>query len=665
MDNLTGGAGNDTFNGANDVTGAITTNTLSGADIINGGAGTDTLNVTLSGTAAAVLGGADVRGVEILNVRNVGTGAAAVDASQVVGLTALNSDRSTGAVTVTNLAAGGTFGVIGNGVVTNGASNFGSVDAATAQTLNITGGTTGNGAITLTGNGVLATTINSSGAANTVGTITAAASSTALTINATSALTTGAVTAANAAAAATVTIAGTANVTTNLSAVQAPTLTISNTTGAIVTGTLHNNTVRVDAAANTGGVTTTLGTSTAMVFTGGSGNDVVTAGAVLAAGAAVNAGAGTDRIVFTDAAHLTAATGAKYVNFEVLQANAAGTYNMNHIAGITALRTVAGTTFENVTAAQAGDVTITAGGADTIIKVTGATTVGQLDTLALKIDDGAAGVGAAGALVVTNLTAAGVETLRLTANDGVTFTTIAGMDALTRLEVTGAGAVIVNAVAATTNVNTIVDASAATGAFTFNAGAANVNGLAITGGSGNDTITGSTKADVIVGGAGNDNITGGEGADRLTGGAGTNTFVFAANASGTPTATNFDVITDWRAGTNNVIDFGGVTLLSGSGGVQAVGQAVIAANGIATFHADDDTVAERITAVQAAIAASGTPVAAVAGEFAIWQQGADAFLFVSDATAGVGAGDVLIQLVGVTVGAGGVTVASGDITAIA
>lgn len=42
----------------------------------------------------------------------------------------------------------------------------------------------------------------------------------------------------------------------------------------------------------------------------------------------------------------------------------------------------------------------------------------------------------------------------------------------------------------------------------------------ITGGSGNDTIAGSTAVNVLTGGNGNDSITGGDGADKLLGGSG-------------------------------------------------------------------------------------------------------------------------------------------------
>ena len=64
----------------------------------------------------------------------------------------------------------------------------------------------------------------------------------------------------------------------------------------------------------------------------------------------------------------------------------------------------------------------------------------------------------------------------------------------------------------------------------------------VTGGSGNDTLTGDGLANTLSGGAGTDVLTGGAGNDTLSGGAGADQFVFntALNA-----ATNVDTITDF------------------------------------------------------------------------------------------------------------------------
>ena len=97
-------------------------------------------------------------------------------------------------------------------------------------------------------------------------------------------------------------------------------------------------------------------------------------------------------------------------------------------------------------------------------------------------------------------------------------------------------------------------------------------------------------------------------------------------------------------------------------GTIGVGQADIAADGTVTFNAADDTIAEQIIAVEAAM----TALTAVAGETAIWadpSSAANAYIFVSDGTAGVGANDLLLLIEGDAAGA--ITLTGGDITAIA
>lgn len=195
VDNVAGTSGNDTivastvYDSSEVVTSA---STYSVADAIAGGSGTDVMNLVISGAhdAAVVIPSGSVTGVETLNVRNTVAQTASLNASTIAGLTAFNADRSVGALTVTDLANGASAGMIGDGTATNGAFNVGYAAAATAATLNVSGGTTG-GAVALTGAGLLSTTINSTGAANTIGAFTDAATSKALTINATTGLTTG------------------------------------------------------------------------------------------------------------------------------------------------------------------------------------------------------------------------------------------------------------------------------------------------------------------------------------------------------------------------------------------------------------------------------------------------------------------------------------------
>jgi len=165
---------------------------------------------------------------------------------------------------------------------------------------------------------------------------------------------------------------------------------------------------------------------------------------------------------------------------------------------------------------------------------------------------------------------------------------------------------------------------------------AEATGVRIEGNAGADTLTGSSSSDVIIGGTGADDMTGGSGAD---------VFVFASDATGAPSATNYDTIQDWNASSaNDVIAFGGGSLAVVTNGTSSSGVAAIDSEGIATFNVADDTLAKRITAVEAGIA-TGT---AAAGQYAVFEVGSDSYLFISDGSDGVGANDVLIQLAGVT-----------------
>lgn len=117
-----------------------------------------------------------------------------------------------------------------------------------------------------------------------------------------------------------------------------------------------------------------------------------------------------------------------------------------------------------------------------------------------------------------------------------------------------------------------IDATAKTGALTFD-GSGETNGTytilasnfgdTITGGAGADTITGGTGDDTINGGAGDDTINGGAGADSVTGGDGADLFMFDAGSG--ITLETADTITDYTKGSDRV-EFGG-----DAGGIGNVG----------------------------------------------------------------------------------------------
>lgn len=204
-----------------------------------------------------------------------------------------------------------------------------------------------------------------------------------------------------------------------------------------------------------------------------------------------------------------------------------------------------------------------------------------------------------------------------------------------------------------------LDASTFTGPLTVVATEAGTGAgegkLTITTGSGNDSVTVTTAAagdnDVINLGAGNDTfvgsldaetVTGGRGQDTMTGGGTTaNTYVFTAGSTGATDAL-FDTITDFSAVAGNVINAGAAEIVTYA--TSSTGVAAIAASGLATFASADATVAQRIVAVEAAINAGGT---AAAGQAAMWQQGSDVYVLISDGVDGVTSDDILIKLVGV------------------
>ena len=523
-------AGNDTFN--SDVT------TLNVGDTLNGGAGTDTLNFT--GTTNVALPVASITSIETINVRQVGAILASTDLSLVTGVTTVNYDRSNAAGTFTNMAAGGTYGVIGNGAVTNiGALALGYATGTTvtAATINFSGGTLGAQAVTLTGANLLSTTINSTGStANVTGAFVDAATSKALTINATAGLTTGTIgdsaartaltinatgdvttAAVTSSAAVTAAITGTGKVTTDLAAVVAPTITVAGS-GAVSLGTLNAASTTLTSTQTAGSLTVTMNAVVTSKVTGGAGNDVITTGAILTTGS-VDAGAGTDTLVLGAVNQgNTSALSAKYTNFETLRLN--GTMDMSVWSGITAVELTAATnSITNMTATQGAAVTAfgTTIGATTL---TLATQGGTSDVLNLKLGTGLTTDATANAGI---LTTTGFETINLTTNAGPTATAVANKTST----ITGA---IVNT--SLTNVNLkgtafVFTDIASTKAVTWdgsaligdgNTTAASVAGLTVAGNAfAGSTITGSNFVDNFTIGAVGSTYNAGSGDDLVIG----------------------------------------------------------------------------------------------------------------------------------------------------
>lgn len=173
------------------------------------------------------------------------------------------------------------------------------------------------------------------------------------------------------------------------------------------------------------------------------------------------------------------------------------------------------------------------------------------------------------------------------------------------------------------------------------------------------TVTGEAGSNTFIGGSGDDVFTGALGLDTYTLGAGENRVVVglgsgatesdaAAASSGTTPNTSFESVTDF----DKVLDKlefltdadGALTLAIATNATASTGTAAIDAEGIASFAAADDTLAERITAVEAGINAGGT---ATAGQFAVFEHGGSTYVLVSDGTDNLAVGDVIVKLTGV------------------
>lgn len=493
-----------------------TNSTLTAADTIAGKAGAlnNVLTLTVANSdfgasAAAVAdatGGANISGIQTVSIRNANAtganGLATLDATKITGLTTVNVGGGTGDVTVTGLAAGGSFGLVGNGTTTLGAISFGSAAAATSQTLNVSGGTL-TGAIVLTGAGSTSATINSTGAANKIGALTLATTETALTINATTNLTTGAITDA---ALATVTVTGAAPLVT-LSALPAAALTV-NASGMTVGGVKFTEVAGFKS------------------FVGGANNNfVTTASSAIATTAVINAGTGTGNTldVAITADVNTTTIGAQYKGFNILQVESgvaldatllaanntitAATVNGGAVAGaatVTSLTNLAAGVAVaignsgNATAAAANSIDYSNAGSSLTIGVKGATTVGQIDTLTLNVNDSvsaANALAAAGATSIVKLgaiTATGVENIVINvsnAGDTANVSALTGLVSTSNIKFAGAGAASLTLGAVTPITNSTFDASGLTGKFTADFSAALTNAVAIKGGVGASTIT--------------------------------------------------------------------------------------------------------------------------------------------------------------------------------
>lgn len=182
---------------------------------------------------------------------------------------------------------------------------------------------------------------------------------------------------------------------------------------------------------------------------------------------------------------------------------------------------------------------------------------------------------------------------------------------------------------------------------------------------GDITLVMEAGANTFIGGSGNDIVTGGLGLDTYTTGAGEDSLVIGLGASGSGSdasaaGSSFETITDFVISADEfrflASNDSALTPTIQTDATATAGNAAIDAEGIATFAAADDTLAERITAVEASL--TGT----TAGQMAVFEHSGNTYIFIGDGNDGVDAGDALVKLVGVT-GVTGTTIdSSGYVT---
>ncbi|MDD3019337.1 MAG: Ig-like domain-containing protein, partial [Comamonas sp.] len=726
----TGTENNDTYNAVLDSVAANTS--LNTGDVLRGNGGTgDVLNVTVTDSGgvgganpALSLGLADIQGVEIFNIRqsditsvvaagggfvgsavafaaagangdfptaNVGT-SYGIDASLFAGLTNINNDRGAGNFEIINVSNTQQVGLIGNGsALAVGSLSASSVAAATTSTLNLSGGLQtsaagaalqGAGRVTINGAAINTANINSSNGANVVGGVTYAggAAVTTLNIKADSDFgLRGAIDGNNDGD--TADNGEGASVITGFSAALPSTINVTGA-GAVTVNVLDAALDTYNASTATGAQTLTLGAVGQNVTTG-SGNDIITTGGIVLTGA-VAAGAGTgDRLVVTATADLTAATGARYSGFEVVQAANGAVVDLSFLAGtntITGVRIADGaaaTGAINLSAAQAANVAITSAGTVGAITIglTGAGNAGQVDTVKAALTT----TTAAGALqnidlATTPIVLTNIEKLELTGNGTVAATTGAvtldttAAVSLDNIKLTNAGnGNVITVAAGHQGQNLVLDASASSGTTTLDAGLYVPTGADLRGGTGADILQGSAQADKLAGGLGRDvfdfntQVSTVAALDKISDFGKITVATADVLAPAFATAANFQAAGEVRGGVNaDLLDISGVAaaralavaapvdVAAASGNAAFNITATLSARGVITLAGTDkaqiDTLAEFVAVANTA----GLGIAA--GQVAVFELNGNTYVFQE-----AGATDNVVELTGTT-GVAGVSI---------
>ncbi|MDZ7786009.1 MAG: calcium-binding protein [Candidatus Saccharibacteria bacterium] len=263
-------------------------------------------------------------------------------------------------------------------------------------------------------------------------------------------------------------------------------------------------------------------------------------------------------------------------------------------------------------------------GAHSIVTGSGVSTVN-----ATGISDGAQTINGAGMTTVTaTINGAG---------DQIIGTTQGGNLVNVEATILGAGN---QTIASTSDSDVTVVASAAAGAQTVTTAGGN-DSITTTGAAGNaGTISTGAGDDTIVAGLTTDLITGGLGSDTMTGGGGVDTFVFGAD--GSVIGTDRDIITDFNTGGADILEFSGdaIVLTADSSDLVAGENVQMSSGGLITFHAGDNTLADKITAIQADAELD------VAGSVGMFVDSGNTYVYYAGELAG-DADNQLIQLTGI------------------
>ncbi len=543
QDNFVGTTGADTVNGivySDSGTPPFVT-TYSLIDTLNGGGGTDTLNLTVtrsnSGTTGPLtLPMANVSSFEIINITALSdtvTDQVLVSGGGFNGASTFNSYKSISTVNFTNLPTGAVVGLISPDSGLGGPLSLGYASLSAAATLNITG--------------------NGAGITSPVAPITITSVPTTVTINVLGS-------AENIIAG--INLGGGANnLVLNVSAptifegltgfANGASITVNGTTSgdlgfaigrgikpgvAFATGLPAGVGVLNASGLTATGILITIGANPALNIFGGAGSDVIVVsdGMGAALTGTINGGAGTDLALFTTGSDLTATSGARFTDFQILggandgAATTLQSFNTSLISGLTGYLVEGSSGSVQLTALPAaptvtvvGKLTGTNAAGALSLKLTNAS--GILDSVTLVLDNQDNGdAPQIGSLQLGGVTPGQVETLNIVSG-GTIRNADPGSYNTVVLANSGAGPNFVDpntinvtgsqGMALATGVlghSITVNAAAATGGLQFTSAAGttganfttNVNGTTA-----NDTITyGAHQTGTVLGGGGGDII---------------------------------------------------------------------------------------------------------------------------------------------------------------